>query len=138
MPTLSDAHVLDGQQRTGGRAEEHVDARLFELVFDGELHGRVGPGDRGDPLDGVIPETPVIGLERIVEPILAGPELDVLGIERTRHVDGLLAQVHRLPPQDRVGIGEAAQPKLPHVEVRRDGVGTQARPPQALLELARP
>ena len=115
-------YVLDCQQGASRRTEKHVGTGLFFLVFDGELHTGVRLSHCSNPLYRVVPETPVVDLEGVVESVLAGPELDIPGIKPVRYFDSPLSQIHRFVPHCRVWIGETSQLKLPHIEMRGNGL----------------
>ena len=89
------AHLLNRQERARRGAEEHVRARLFELVLNRKLHRGVRRGHFAHAIDGVVPDLHVVDLERVVETILTRPELHVRRVERAGDSDCPFAQIDR-------------------------------------------
>ena len=129
MPTLSTPMSSIASSVRAALPKNMWTRGSFSLYSIANCMSGAGLGHRAHALDRVVPELRVVDLERVVEPVLAGPELDVLGVELVRHLNGLLAEVDRLAPEGRIGVGEAAHLELAHV---RWGVMAWARMPGAL------
>ena len=93
MPTSSRPELLDAEQRARRRRRAEVRARLLGLVLDRDADAVVHLGDGAHALDREPPQLAVVGLERVVEAVLAGPQLDRRRAEPPGDVDALLAQL---------------------------------------------
>jgi hypothetical protein len=126
---------LNAEQRARGGREGQVGARLLELVLDRHTHTGVHFGDAAHAVELESPELGVVGLEGVVEAVLARPQLHGRGAELLGDVDALLADPEGAAAHRGIGVGERAAGELAHVDVRRDAPGLEARGVERLLDL---
>ena len=111
-PEVRRPRLPDREQGRAHVRHEGVAARLVRLVFEGDVDGWIVAGDLVESRDGVVPHPPVVGLEGIVEAVLAEPERHQRAAHLGERVDAAPGEVDGLAPPFRVGIGERAEPEI--------------------------
>ena len=112
--------LVDPHERPGRGGEADVGARLLRLVLDGHADAGIHVGDRADAVELEPPQLSIVGLERVVEAVLARPQLHGRSAKLPRRVDALLAELQRTAPHGGVRVGERAARELARVDVGRD------------------
>ena len=108
-PKIGQADLLKDQQGRGAVRHETERARLVRLVFDADQAIGIMQSDFPDSRDLVIQQGRVVGLEGIVEAVLAEPERHQAGAGFARCIDAALGEIDGFAPNRTVRMRERAE-----------------------------
>ena len=102
----------DGEQGRARIRHQGVGPGLVRFVLERDVDCPIVSGEHVEGRNRVIPHPPVVGLEGIVEAVLAEPQ----GHQRSAHlrecVETAPGEVDGLPAPGRIGIGQGAEPEV--------------------------